>query len=151
MFTRRAFTLLAVALALGAGSSVHAATEAQAVAMVEKAIATAKAEGDRKLIERVNGKDKAFVDGELYVVVRDSSGTILAHPTKSSLVGKNLNDVPDADGKMFRKEITDGAAKAGKGWVRYKSKNPVTNQIEAKKTYYQRAGNLIVESGVYDK
>lgn len=151
MLARRAFALLTVAAALGGWSSVRAATEAQAVAMVEKAIATAKAEGDQKLIERVNAKDKAFADGELYVVVRDSSGTILAHPMKSSLVGKNLNDVPDADGKMFRQEITDGAAKAGKGWVRYKSKNPVTNQVEAKKTYYQRAGKLIVEAGVYDK
>ena len=138
------------AWALFAGGNALAQTEKDAIAMVEKAVATAKAEGDQKLIDRINAKDTEFVEGELYAVVRDSSGTILAHPTKSRLVGKNLNDVPDADGKLFRQEITDGAKTKGKGWVSYKSKNPVSNKVESKKTYYQKSGSIIVEAGIYE-
>ncbi len=151
MLSRRLFNSLLVAAAVTAGSPAHAALDADAVGLVEKAIATAKKDGESKLVERVNAKDSAFVTGDLYVVVRDLNGTILAHPMKSSLVGKNLNDVPDADGKLFRKDITDGAAKVGKGWVNYKSKNPVTNHVEAKKTYYQKSGSIIVEAGIYAK
>jgi signal transduction histidine kinase len=145
-----AAVLLCTAAAFAAPTPARASTEADAIAMVAKAVAVAKAEGDKKLIERINSKDKAFVDGELYAVVRDSTGTVIAHPTKASLVGKNLNDVPDADGKLFRQEITDGARTSGKGWVSYKSKNPTTNKVEAKKTYYQKAGAIIVEAGIYD-
>lgn len=132
------------------GGNAFAQSEKDAIAIVERALAAAKAEGKDKVIERIKAKDAAFVNGELYVVLRDPSGTILAHPYKAALIGKNLNDVPDADGKLFRQEITDGAKKQGKGWVSYKSKNPTNGKIEAKKTYYQRGDGLIAEAGIYE-
>jgi cytochrome c len=147
MFAKIFATLL---LSLGLLGLAQAQTEKDAIAMVEKAAAFAKANGDAKLIEKVNAKDKAFAEGEVYIVVRDATGTILAHPHKPALVGKNLNDVPDNDGKMFRQEIVDGAKTKGKGWVSYKSRNPTNKLIESKKTYYQRAGAITVEAGIYD-
>ncbi len=142
--------LQALLLSLFLIGVASAQTEKDAVAIVERALAATKAEGKEKVIERIKAKDPAFVNGELYVVLRDPSGTILAHPYKTSLIGKNLNDVPDADGKLFRQEITDGARTQGKGWVSYKSKNPTNGKIEAKKTYFQRGDGVIAEAGIYD-
>jgi signal transduction histidine kinase len=127
---------------------VAAQTEKDAVAMVEKAIAVVKSGSDMALIDRINAKDRAFVNGELYAVVRDTSGTVLAHPTNINLVGKNLNDMPDANGKLFQKEIINGARTQGRGWVSYKAKNPVSKKVEGRKTYYQRTGDIIVEAHI---
>ncbi len=52
------------------------------------------------------------------------TGIVLAHPLNPSIVGKDLTDVPDANGKKYRREIIDLAAAKGKGWVDYQYKNP---------------------------
>lgn len=124
-------------------------TQKDAVAMVEKAAAFVKANGSAKLIERVNAKAPEFFAGQLYVVVLKSDGTHLAHPTNPKLIGKAMLDVPDPDGKMFRKERVDLAAGKGKGWVDYKYKNPDNGKIEQKTAYVLMAGDVILTAGVY--
>ena len=55
---------------------------------------------------------------------------ILANPVNPAMIGKDLVDVPDADGKLFRREILELAKKKGKGWVDYKFKNPASGKVE---------------------
>lgn len=127
-----------------------AATEAdKAKGMVEKAAAYVKANGKDKALEEFNKPKNQFVDGEFYVFVYDMSATIVAHPINPKLVGKNLMEVPDAGGKLFRKSIVETAKAKGSGWVDYRYKNPQNNKIEEKTTYLQKVGEIIVCCGAY--
>ena len=67
------------------------------------------------------------------------------------MVGKDLIDVPDADGKLFRREIIELAKTKGKGWVDYKYKNPTSGKVEAKTTYIQLVDDVVLEAGIYKK
>lgn len=123
--------------------------QADAIAMVDKGLALIKKSGKDALIKEINAKNPEFVVGDLYLVVRSVDGTILAHGTNPRVVGKNMLDLPDADGKYFRKEIIEVAKTKGKGWVDYKYNNPVTKEIEKKSTYVVLSGDVIVEAGIY--
>ena len=46
-------------------------------------------------------------------------------PEQIQIVGKDLTDVPDANGKKYRREIIELAAAKGKGWVRTEGKEYV--------------------------
>jgi signal transduction histidine kinase len=66
-------------------------------------------------------------------------------------VGKDLTDVPDVNGKVFRRDIIELAAKSGKGWVDYAYKNPSNGKVEPKTTYIMRVGDVVLEAGIYKK
>jgi signal transduction histidine kinase len=73
----------------------------------------------------------------------------VAHPINAKLVGKSLIDVPDAGGKMFRKEIIDGVKASGTATVDYKYKNPQSGAVEDKVSYCKKAADLAVCAGYY--
>jgi cytochrome c len=142
-------TLLCCAMA-AAGAAEP--TEKDAIALTEKSAAFLKAHGKDELTKRINAKDPDFVQGTLYVDLRDlHSGVVLAHPFNPAIVGKDLIDVPDASGKKYRREIIDLAQAKGKGWVDYQYKNPASGKIEPKTTYVLRVGELVLEAGIYKK
>ncbi len=135
-------------------SAAHAAepTEKDAIAMAEKGAAFMKAHGKEEMMKKIGAKDPDFVQGALYVDMRDlASGVVLAHPINPSIVGQDLLDLPDASGKKYRREIIELAQKKGKGWVDYQYKNPATNKIEPKTTYILRVGDVVLEAGIYKK
>lgn len=145
-------TLVSALLAASALSimPVHAADQtAAAVAMVEKGAAYMQKNGKDALIKEVNSKNPEFINETTYLGVRALDGTQLAHPTNPKLVGKNMVVLPDADGKLFRKEIIDQAKAKGKGWVDYRYNNPNTGEIEKKTTYFLKQGDVILEAGIY--
>jgi signal transduction histidine kinase len=127
-------------------------TQKDAIAMTERGAALIKAKGKDEMIKRINAKDPDFVQGALYVDLRDiKTGMVLAHPYNPSLVGKDLIDVPDANGKKYRREIVELAASKGKGWVDYQYRNPTTGKIEPKTTYILRVEDVVLEAGLYKK
>lgn len=133
---------------------VHAAdpTEKDAIAMAERGAAFIKAHGKDEMIRKVAAKDPEFIQGSLYVDIRDiKTGIVLAHPVNPSIVGKDLTDVPDASGKKYRREIIELAAKKGSGWGDYQYKNPTTGKLEPKTTYILRVGDVVLEAGIYKK
>lgn len=145
-------TILAVLLSATALSSVPALAadaSAAAVAMVDKGAAYLQKNGKDALIKEVNNKNPEFVNETTYLTVRALDGTQLAHPTNPKLVGKNMVVLPDADGKLFRKDIIDQAKAKGKGWVDYRYNNPNTGEIEKKSTYFVKQGDIILEAGIY--
>ncbi len=145
--------LLAMLL-LGIGAAATASaepSEKDAIALVEKGAAFMKTHGKEEMIKRVNAKDPDYLQGALYLTMRDLKGVILANPVNQAMIGKDLIDVPDADGKLFRREIVELAKKKGKGWVDYKFKNPVSGRIEAKTSYIQLVGDVTLEAGIYKK
>jgi len=146
-------TAAALCLALAATPALASGpTEKDAIAMVERGAALIKAKGKDEMIKKINAKDADYVQGELYIDMRDlKTGIVLAHPINPSIVGKDLTDVPDANGKKYRREIIELAAAKGKGWVDYQYKNPTSGKIEPKTTYIQRVDDVVLEAGIYKK
>ncbi|KFI05938.1 cache domain-containing protein [Massilia sp. BSC265] len=149
------FATTAAALCLAIATTpalANGPTEKDAIAMVERGIALVKAKGKDEMIKKINAKDAEYVQGELYIDMRDlKTGIVLAHPYNPSIVGKDLTDVPDANGKKYRREIIELAAAKGKGWVDYQYKNPTSGKIEPKTTFIQRVDDVVLEAGIYKK
>lgn len=142
--------LLAAALLLCAQVVLASETEKkEAVKLVEAAAKFLDKEGRDATLAELSKPKGRFVKGDVYVFAYDLTGTNVAHPKNPKLIGKNLYDLPDADGKFFRREIIDTAKSKGQGWSDYKFKNPETGQIEAKTTYFKRAGDIVLCAGVY--
>lgn len=142
--------ITALCLTFAAGTSAASEpTSKDAISMVEKGVAFMKANGKDEIIKRINAKDPDFVRGALYLTMRDEKGIIVANPVNHAIIGKDLLDVPDTDGKLFRREILEVAKKSGKGWVDYKFKNPATGKIEAKTSYIYKVGDVTLEAGIY--
>jgi cytochrome c len=127
-------------------------SEKDAIAMAERGAAMVKAKGKDEVMKRISAKDPDFVQGSLYIDMRDvKTGIVLAHPYNPSIVGKDLTDVPDANGKKYRREIIEVAAAKGKGWVDYQYKNPSSGKIEPKTTYILLVDGVVLEAGLYKK
>ncbi|MBC7860826.1 MAG: cache domain-containing protein [Burkholderiaceae bacterium] len=149
---KRYFTAVLLCLALGGATAAPEPTEKDAIAMAERGAAYMKTHGKDEMMKKITAKDPDFVQGSLYVDMRDiNSGIVLAHPINPSIVGKDLTDVPDANGKKYRREIIELAQKKGKGWVDYQYKNPTSGKIEPKTTYILRVGDVVLEAGIYKK
>lgn len=122
-----------------------------ATSMVEEAAKMIKAEGKDKALAAISDPQGKFVKGDIYVFAYDLNGVIIAHPKNPKLIGKNMLDVPDVDGKLFRKDIVGIAQKKGTGWVDYKYKNPETGKIEMKTTYVMGVDDIAICCGIYKK
>jgi signal transduction histidine kinase len=124
-------------------------TAPEAEAMVHKAIAYIKANGEQKSYEEfTNGK--TFKDRDLYIIVYDLNGKNLAQGANPKLVGKDLIGLKDPDGKPLIQMFVDLAKTKGKGWVEgYKFLNPLTQKIESKAMYLERVGDTLVGCGIY--
>ncbi|RZA33005.1 MAG: cache type 2 domain-containing protein [Lysobacteraceae bacterium] len=153
LFAKLCSTVAALCLAIAATPALaNGPTEKDAIAMVERGVALVKAKGKDEMMKKINAKDTEYVQGELYMDIRDlKTGIVLAHPYNPSIVGKDLTDVPDANGKKYRREIIELAAAKGKGWVDYQYKNPTSGKIEPKTTFIQRVEDVVLEVGIYKK
>nr|WP_279355747.1 lactate permease LctP family transporter [Fundidesulfovibrio agrisoli] len=91
----------------------------EAVTLVEKALAYIKAVGKEKALAEFNKPTGAFVDRGLYIFAYDYNGVNKSLATHHELVGKELLDMKDPDGKPFIREMIATVSKGG-GWVDYK-------------------------------
>jgi len=148
MFRGAVIALLSSVVAFAAAASP---TKEDAQAIVEKASTFAATSGKDQLVAEVNKKDGEFNKGELYVVVYDLNGKLVADPVNKALIGQNNLDKPDAEGKLFRKEFVETAKNQGSGWVDYKFLNPASGKVEPKTSYVKKQGDLVIIAGVYKK
>ncbi len=124
-------------------------TAAEAQGMVEKAAAFMKANGKEKAFQAFSDQKGQFVKDDLYIFVLDPKGMTLAHGGNPKLVGSNLMELKDPNGKFFIKDMIDGANAKGAGWSDYSWPNPVSKKVSAKSTYYLKVDNVIIGCGVY--
>lgn len=137
-------------LTVGTASATERGSADEAVAMVKKAIAYMKENGkERAFAEFANPANSQFHDRDLYIFVYDLNGNNVAHGNNPKMIGKNLLEMKDHDGKFIIKGFIDVANTKGKGWVDYKWPNPVNKAVEQKSGYIEKADNLIIGSGVY--
>jgi signal transduction histidine kinase len=148
--------LVAVVLVGTLGAATLAAREEfgsarEAEAMVAKAVAHIAKAGTQKAYADFTNRVPGFVDRDLYVVVYDLQGHVVAHGQNPKMVGKDLIDLRDPDGKAFVKERVDLARAKGKFWHDYKFTDPVTKKILPKSTYCERVESTAVCVGIYKR
>jgi methyl-accepting chemotaxis protein len=143
-------------LALGAFKLPQANIEKrkpeEAVAMIKKAVAYYKAHGRAKALAAFSDPKGGFVDGTLYIFSygMTGDGINLAHGQDQKLIGKQLNSLKDVNGKYIIKEFFNVAnSPAGQGWIDYDWPNTVTNSVDAKSSYIERVGDILVGCGIY--
>lgn len=126
-------------------------TADEASALVKKAVAHLKANGKEKAFAAFNDPKGQFVDRDLYIFVYDMQGTNLSigNGNAGKMVGKNLIDMRDTDGKYIIKSFIETANSKGKGWIDYKWPNPVTKAVESKSSYIEKVDDVIVGAGIY--
>jgi signal transduction histidine kinase len=125
------------------------ATPAEATAMVKEGIAYIKAHGRAKAYAEINARPGRFTDRDLYLVVYGIDGIVRAHGANPQMIGKNLLDLKDIDGKAFVQERVDLAKANNSFWQTYKFTNPVSKKIESKSAYCERLDDVVVCGGVY--
>ena len=133
----------------GAAAAADGANKDDAVAMVKKAVSFIKEQGAEKAYPEFTGKAANFVDRDLYVVVYQLDGKVLAHGSNAKFVGKDLIDAQDVDGKLYVKERVEMAAKQPSFWQDYKFVNPVSKKVEPKQMYCEKVENTAVCAGIY--
>jgi signal transduction histidine kinase len=141
---------LAAAFSLNVQAQTKAkATAAEATAMVKKGVAYIKANGKEKGQAEISNKKGQFVDRDLYLVIYALDGTVRAHGANEKMIGKNLIDLKDIDGKEFVKERVELAKTKTSFWQDYKFTNPVDKKIEPKSMYCEKLDDAVVCGGIY--
>jgi signal transduction histidine kinase len=127
------------------------ATAADAEKMVHKAVKAMTPADKAKVYAEINDKKPTWVERDLYVTVYDLQGQVLAHGQNPKMVGKDLLEMKDADGKAFVKERMELAASKGKFWQEYKFTDPMTKKILPKSAYCEKADEVVVCAGIYKR
>lgn len=89
--------------------------------------------------------------GNEYLWINDMKAAIVAHPIKPDLVGKDMSQVTDANGKKLFSEFARVAATDGAGYVDYLWPKPGHDDPVGKISYVQafKPWGWVVGSGVY--
>lgn len=149
--------LLALAVGVSPAPTMadNKATPAEATAMVKKGVTAIRAgaqshDADHaKLFAQVTAKNGDWVDRDLYLVVYGLDGTVKAHGANPKLVGNNLSNMLDIDGKLYVKERIELARSKGAFWQDYKFTNPTNKKIKSKSMYCERVDELVACAGIY--
>ena len=140
---------LALALIAGPALAESHASKDEAVAMVKKGVSFIKANGKDKGYAELSNKGGAFVDRDLYLTVYGLDGTVRAHGANDKMIGKNLIELKDVDGKAFVKERLEMAKSHATFWQDYKFTNPENKKIEPKSMYCEKLDDTVVCGGIY--
>lgn len=140
------FALLIGGHAVAAGT--HGTPE-EAKEMVKRAVAYAKANNKEAFLKEISNPKGKFIDRDLYISVYDPNGVVIAHGVNPKLVGKDVSNLNDTDGKFFMKDILSQAKANGKGITDYKWPHPETKEYQAKSAYYEAHDGMIISCGYY--
>jgi|CXWL01.1.fsa_nt_gi methyl-accepting chemotaxis protein len=122
----------------------------KAVAMVKQAGDHLRRHGADRALADFSNPQGAFVQGDFYIVVLDTTGVVRANGANQSIIGQNDWERVDADGRKHTQELINTARERGLGWVDYRWPNPKKGgKIELKSTYCELVDDLVVGCGVY--
>lgn len=154
MWRRVALAFLAALTAVTASAAVTKeafGTPKEAEALVKKAIVHVRKVGEAEALKDFTSRAPGWVDRDLYVYVVNAQGICVAHGTNPKLVGKNVLDLRDAEGKRFIQDILDRTRTSPAVWLDYTWNDPVTRKLLAKSTYCERSGQDVYCVGIYKR
>jgi hypothetical protein len=140
---------LALLILVSAVSAQASGTPDEAQAMVKKAIQFFKANGKDKAVSEFSNPKGKFISKDLYIFMYDMTGKCVAHGGNPKMIGKDLIDLKDSDGKPFVKERIEIIKSKGKGWQEYKFLNPTSKKIEDKTAYIEKCDEYVIGCGAY--
>ena len=143
-----AAALLLSLFAFNASAVADRATVAEAEAMVKKAIVEYDKVGKDKALAEFQQQSGRFVDRDLYITVYTMDGIALSH-INPKMVGKNMMELRDADGKYHIRERLEAAKTGTSGWQDFKFYNPVSKKIEPKRMYWEKHDGVVFACGAY--
>ncbi len=126
-------------------------TQAEAKAMLERAVAYYQANGRTKALAEFSRKRPPFSDRDLYVFCIGPGGKLVANGAYREYLNLSADILKDADGRPLGSRAWDIAIKNGKGELHYNWLNPVTKLIEPKVSYLARVGQDVCGVGSYDR
>ncbi len=129
-------------------SSQETKDAVRAQEMLDRAVSHYKKNGKQALA--AFSRTGEFLDGELYVYVIDNKGLMLASGGPSvTLVGRNILDLKDPEGKSFIREMVELAKSKGGGTVEYRWLNREHGAVERKVVFFKQVDDAIVVVGQY--
>jgi signal transduction histidine kinase len=146
-FLISAAALSALALSTSVFAQAQFGTAAEAKAMLEKAVASIKADKAKALADMQKGEG-GFKDRDLYAFCANASdGAFTAHP---ALMGKNIRDIKDKNGKALGEEMMKVAAEGKMEEVSYMWPRPGADTTPvAKVSFVTKAGDQVCGVGYY--
>ena len=120
----------------------------EVVTLVKKAAHYIKKHGKDAAIAEFNKPKGKFTHGSFYVFATDYNGVIQAHAGQPERVGRNGLKTPSSSGEYITAKLLE-VAKSGGGWYKYRSKNPLSQQIECKNSYIMPMKDYYIGSGYY--
>lgn len=147
----RSLSLAALGLCVSVAMAADGgASKDDAVGMVKKGVAAVKSMGAEKAYAEFSDKgNPSWHHQDLYLVVYGLDGVVHAHGANAKMIGKNLIELKDIDGKAFVKERVDMAKTHATFWQDYKFTNPETKKIEPKSMYCEKLDETVVCGGIY--
>lgn len=128
--------------------AAQATDNAAARTLLERAVARYRSDGNAAFAAFSRAGE--FVSGDLYVYVVGFDGTMKASGGPSiTLIDRNIGDLKDADGKLFIREMIEGARSGGAGTVKYRWLNPQYGKSIPKVAHYQAVGEVVIAVGYY--
>jgi len=152
--------LLGAAVVAHAGdkTSLYTYSDTRAlVSLVEEAAGLVERQGEQAF-RQFGVKGSKWLNGDVYFFAYLVDGTCVFHPITPELVGKNVLDLRDLNGKPIIRSIVDVGKKPGNdasGWVFYLWENQVQLTPMWKSTYVRKVvapngQTYVIGSGLYD-
>jgi len=146
---RIVIAIMAVFLSAAVAQAADEAGRQAVVAMVKRIQERVKTDGAERTFKAVaDPSAKEFSESGLDPFVFDLNGKLLAGATHA-LIGKNLIDIKDPDGKYPIRMMVDLAKGPGSGWIEYKWVNPRTKKPQLKSSYIEKTGDYFIGAGIY--
>ncbi len=124
-------------------------TTEEAKALAIKAAEHLRAHGPKKAFKDFQDKSSVFFERDLYVFVQDFNCTFFAHGLNPKLVGRNIWDLLNPNGRYACQDIVNATKKHGSAWTDYIFTDPKTKKLAEKTTYSIGVGKYIVMVGAY--
>jgi len=126
-------------------------TRQEAQAMVDRAVEHAKKVGAEQAFKDFTTDKAQWAYKDLYVFATGMNGVMLANGANERLVGKNLMEMKDQNGKLFVKEYLTSAQAKGFAWTDYDWTHPQTKKVDAKTSFVRKMDNYdaVVGVGIY--
>lgn len=131
--------LLLAVIAVAAGAPARTrGTDEEAWSMIERAAEFLRMNGAAAAPEAFSRRDGAFLDRDLYPMLLDRKGVMIAHGWNPTLNGANLSDLKDTEGRRFMREALDLVSQSGKADVTYQWPDPLSGQVTRKTMHARR-------------
>jgi methyl-accepting chemotaxis protein len=127
----------------------RSADRGRVIGIVKAAAEHVRKVGPERACADFNDRDGRFGRGEQYVFAIGLDGRRLAYAPDTRLVGTDIFQLRDADGRAYGRDIVEQGRENGFGWCELKILNPKTNQVEPKSVYVERVGDMVIGAGIY--